>query len=208
MRVENSSNIYDLDDRQKTNIKAPEEILTYHKGVYYAYLRDSNLSPDFEESMHMFEDLLKNVSNPPKYDGIIALDTEVLVATMDVLEGDVFLPEYGENFTTKPDDRCDGCPMVIYELSDYAGRRVGYVREERKDIIGKLMFAIVQKALGVSPSVYWGPLTRTLLEQTNQKHILFYMHDEDQQKALESIGFAGRIDEYDGDYLHINDTNF
>jgi hypothetical protein len=98
--------------------------------------------------------------------------------------------------------------MVIYELSDYAGRRVGYVREERKDVIGKLMFATVQKALGVSPSVYWGPLTQTLLEQTNQKHILFYMHDEDMQKAFESIDFAGRIKDTDGDYLHINDTNF
>ncbi|KKS24776.1 MAG: hypothetical protein UU81_C0002G0031 [Microgenomates group bacterium GW2011_GWC1_41_8] len=207
MRVENSSNVYDLDDRQKTNIKAPEEILTYHKGVYYAYLRDSNLSPDFYESMQMFEELLQNVSNPPKYDGIIALDTEVLVATMDVLEGDIFVPEYGENFTTKPDDRCDGCPMVIYELSDYAGRRVGHVRDNRKDVLGKLMFALMQKALGVSPSQYWGSLMQTFFDQINEKHILFYMKDGPTQQALEAVDFAGRIKEYDADYLHINDSN-
>ncbi|MCR4263355.1 MAG: DUF4012 domain-containing protein, partial [Candidatus Roizmanbacteria bacterium] len=209
MRVENSSNIYELDDRQKTNIKAPEDILKYHKGVYYAYLRDSNLSPDFNVSMHMFEDLLANVSNPPQYDGIIALDTEVLVATMNVLDGDIFVPEYGENFTTKPDDRCDGCPMVIYELSDMVGRRIGHVRDNstRKDILGKLMFALMQKALGVSPSLYWGSLTQTFFDQTNEKHILFYMKDEKTQQALEAVDFTGRIKEYDADYLHINDAN-
>ncbi|MBI4137507.1 DUF4012 domain-containing protein, partial [Candidatus Roizmanbacteria bacterium] len=207
MQVEVSSNIYDLDDRQIKNIEAPEEILKYHKGVYYAYLRDSNLSPDFYESMQMFEELMKNVSNPPAYDGIIALDTEVLVQTIAVLDGDIFVPEYGANFTTEPDERCDGCPMVIYEISDMVGRRVGHVRENRKDVLGKLMHALMQKALGVSPSKYWGPLMQTFFDQINEKHILFYMKDESVQQSLEAVNFAGRIKEYEGDYLHINDSN-
>jgi hypothetical protein len=44
--------------------------------------------------------------------------------------------------------------------------------------------------------------------QTNQKHIQFYLFDEEAQKGVESLEAGGRIVSFDGDYLHINDTNF
>ncbi|MBI4129719.1 DUF4012 domain-containing protein, partial [Candidatus Roizmanbacteria bacterium] len=77
--VEKSEDIYKLDERQKRRLPAPSEIEKYHKGVTYAYIRDSNLSPDFYESMRTFDELMKNVSDPEQYDGIIAVDTYVLV---------------------------------------------------------------------------------------------------------------------------------
>lgn len=210
MKLESSEDIYNLDERQKKRIAAPEEIKTYHKGVSYFYLRDSSLSPDFEESMKMFEDLYKNTGSDPMkdFDGIIAVDTHVLVAVMNVLDGEIFIPEYSAKFTTQPDDRCDGCAQVIYELEEYADRPVGYFRGERKDILGRLLYYIMQKALGVSPSQYWGNLTQSLLKEINEKHIIAYMHDEKAQKAIESLNFAGKIKEFDGDYFHINDVNF
>lgn len=210
MKMESSEDIYKLDERQKKRIAAPEEIKTYHKGVSYFYLRDSNLSPDFQKSMEMFEDLYKNIGSDPMkdFDGIIAVDTHVLVAVMNVLDGEIFIPEYNDKLTTKPDDRCDGCAQVIYELEEYADRPVGYFRGERKDILGRLLYYIMQKSLGVSPSQYWGNLTQALLKEINEKHIIAYMHDDKAQSAIESLNFAGKIKEFDGDYLHINDVNF
>ena len=206
--VEQSEDIYNLDDKQSKRVAASPEILKYHKGVYYANLRDSNTSPDFYVSMQKFEELLKNVPNAPKYEGIIAVDTHVLVEAMRVLDGEIFVPEYNATFSVQPDDRCDGCPQVVYELEEFADRPTGHVRADRKDILGRLLLTLMKKAMGVSPGQYWGSLMQTFIGEVNQKHILAYMKDSDQQKAIESLNFAGRIKEYEGDYLHINDTNF
>lgn len=206
--VEQSEDIYNLDDKMTKRIAAPPEILKYHKGVTYASLRDSNTSPDFYVSMQKFEELLKNIPNAPTYEGIVAVDTHVLVEAMRVLDGEIFVPEYNAKFTVQPDDRCDGCPQVVYELEEFSDRPTGHVRADRKDILGRLLLTLMKKAMGVSPGQYWGPLIQTLMGEVNQKHILAYMKDPEQQKAIESLNFAGRIKEYEGDYLHINDTNF
>jgi hypothetical protein len=159
--------------------------------------------------MKRFEDIYQNnIHGAEDYDGIVALDTNVLVEAIRVLDGEIFIPEYNAKYTVQPDPRCDGCPNVVYELEDYAGSIVGHVRPDRKDIISRLMLTLMQKSLGVSPGQYWGPLMQTFFKQIQEKHILAYMHDEKAQAAMESLNFAGRISDYEGDYLHINDVNF
>ena len=204
VHLEVSNDIYELDSRLKTKKQAPEIILKYLPLVPYFNLRDSNLSPDYYESMKLFEGLYENVSGRSTVDGIIAVDTHVLVTVLNVLGG---VEAGGVNYTTEDDPRCD-CPQVIYELEDYASRPVNYVRESRKDIIGVLLYEIMRKALGVSPKVYWGPLFQAGLNEIAEKHILMYSHDEKAQKGLENLNAAGRIKPYEGDYLHVNDTNF
>ena len=48
----------------------------------------------------------------------------------------------------------------------------------------------------------------TFIKAANEKHILFYFKDPSAQQGIESLNFAGRIKEFDGDYLHINNVNF
>ena len=204
MEVLRSDDIYKLDEAKTKKIGAPPEILKYHKGVYYFNLRDSNLSPDFYTSMNQFEELYETVSGKVDIDGIITVDTHVLVEILKVL-GPINI--YGREFSSEEDERCN-CPKVVYELEDYSTRPVGYVRENRKDVIGALLYEIMQKALGVSPGQYWGRLFQVGLDEFEEKHILAYFHDEKAQKGIEALNFAGRIKDYEGDYLHINDTNF
>ena len=113
--VERSDDIYKLDEAKKKQFPAPDKILTYHKDVRNYQLRDSNLSPDFIVSMTSFESLLKDASvDLGKYEGIIALDTHVLVSALKILgEFNVV----GRSFSADIDKRCD-CPKVIYELED------------------------------------------------------------------------------------------
>ena len=216
MILEKSDDIYTLDAALKKKYTAPREILTFHKGVYEWHIRDSNLSPDFKESMKQFEEMYNQTSGKEAIDGIIAIDTHVLVEMLKIL-GPISV--YGKTFSAEIDKRCD-CAKAIYELEDYSTRPVGYVRTDRKDIIGVLMQQILHMALGVSPSKYWGSLFQMGITEINQKHILAYFHDEPSQKAAENFNMAGRImtasdsaallkyKEGEGwDYLHINDSN-
>lgn len=214
--LEKSDDIYALDGAKTKKFPAPPEILTYHKGVYELNIRDSNLSPDFKLSMQKFEEIYNTTAGKEKIDGIWAMDTHVLVEALKIL-GPINV--YGREFSAVTDKRCD-CPKAVYELEDYSTRPVNYVRTARKDIIGVLLHSILQQALGVSPSKYWGSLFQMLLTEINQKHVLAYFHDTDAQKAAESFNMAGRImtssesattlkfQEGKGwDYLHINESN-
>lgn len=214
--LERADDIYALDAAKRKNFPAPAEILKFHKGVYNLNLRDSNLSPDFKLSMQKFEELYDTVSGKEKIDGIIAVDTHVLVEALKIL-GPMTIA--GREFSATIDKRCD-CPRAIYELEDYATRPVGYVREARKDIIGILFQSLLQKALGVSPSQYWGNLFQVLITEINRKHVVAYFHDINAQKAAESFNLAGRImtasetatlvayaEGKGWDYLHINNSN-
>ncbi len=201
--VEGSDDIYKLDEKKTTQISPPKQFIEHLK-VYNLHLRDANYDPDFIDSIKRFEEIYNDTAGAVTVDGIVAVDTHVLVEAMRILGP---IPAYGTNFTVDNDERCD-CPSVIYELEDYAGRRVAYIREDRKDIIGVLLYQIMQKALGVSPSQYWGKLFQMVLSEFDQKHILAYLHNQDAQKSLESLNFSGRIiDISEGDYLHINDAN-
>lgn len=205
MQVVKAEDIYKLDEAKKKKLPAPDPILKYHQNVFTYQLRDSNLSPDYVTSMKEFESKLAElVPDFPKFDGIIALDTHVLVSAIKIL-GEFNI--YGKTFSAENDKRCD-CPKAIYELEDYSTRPVGYVREERKDIIGVLLYQILQRSLGVSPSKYWGKLFQMFLDEAKQKHALFYFHDETAQKGIEALNFGGRLMPSDGDYLDIVNVNF
>ncbi len=201
--AEGSSDIYELDDKISGKKSAPEPLRTYMPKVPLFNLRDTNLSPDFIESMKEFNKLYEK-SSGPDVDGIITIDTNMLVATMEIL-GEINAG--GMTFTTKIDPRCN-CPQVIYALEEYADRPVNYEKTNRKGIIGDLMYAIMNKAFSSSPKLYWGPLFQTFLAQTAEKHVLFYMYDKEAQKGLESLNASGRILAFDGDYFHLNEANF
>ncbi|MEX1052503.1 MAG: DUF4012 domain-containing protein [Patescibacteria group bacterium] len=203
LTVERSDDIYNL-DISIPHPPAPDEILTYHKGVNRFYIRDSNLSPDFVESMKLFNSLYKNSSQAVEYDGVIALDSKVLVDMLKIY-GDT--EAGGVLFSADEDERCD-CPQVIYTLFDIVDRPVNYIKEDRKGILGQLMFVLLQKALGFSPSKYWGTLSQTMYRNLEEKHILLNFVDKDLQSAAERINFAGRITQFEGDYLHVNNVNF
>ena len=214
--LETSEDMYSLDAALTKKYPAPPEILNYLPGVYNLNIRDSNLSPDFKVSMQQFESMYANTTSHEKIDGIFAMDTHVLVEALRIL-GPITVN--GRVYSADIDKRCN-CARAIYELEDYSTRPVNYIRTQRKDEIGVLLRTILQMALGVSPSKYWGSLFQMLITEINNKHVLTYFHDPATQKAAESFNMAGRImtasesaavfkyQEGQGwDYLHINQAN-
>lgn len=205
IHVDRSDDIYNLDNSIPNKPKVPAPIAKYFPKVTQLNLRDSNLSPDFIESMKTFRSLYDKAGKKVDVDGIIALDTHVLVSTIKILDDQV--EAAGIIFTSKIDKRCD-CPQVIYVLEDNISRPVNYVKTGRKDLLGALLYAIMQKALKSSPKLYWGPLFQDVLTQVERKHVLFYFFDKNAQVGMAALHGTGQILPFDGDYLHINQTNF
>ena len=214
IHVDTSGDIYALDNGIFGKPTAPAPILKYLPQVSFLNLRDSNLSPDFVTSMDTFNTLYKKAAGYKEVDGIIALDTNVLVSTIRILDDEVYAG--GVRFTSKEDPRCD-CPQVIYELErlistpksvDLKVTTLAAVQAQRKDLIGVLLYAIMDKALRSSPKLYWGPLFQDMLTQVDQKHVMFYIYNKDAQSGIEALNAAGRIRTFEGDYLHINQANF
>lgn len=201
IRLETSDDIYKLDDTITRHVAPPNPISKY-LNIYGWRIRDSNFSPDFPTSMRVFEDLYASSTSKQNIDGIIAMDTHVLVRFIDLLSP---IQVYGTEFTSQKVTGCD-CPMVIYELEKYADEPTYYERGSRKDIIGVLLSTMMQKALSSGRNVY-GPLFAGTFEEMGQKHILFYLSNADAQRGVEALGFGGTIRTYVGDYLHINDAN-
>lgn len=213
IHVDRSDDIYTL-DKGAPKPKAPAPILKYLANVTTFNLRDTNLSPDFIESMNTFNSIYEKTAGRISVDGIIAIDTHVLVSVLKILDDEIVVD--GIRFTTKNDPRCD-CPQVIYELErlistprslDLRITSLATAQAVRKDILGSLLYALMDKAFKSSPKLYWGPLFQNLLTQANQKHVLFYLYNKDAQTGIDALNVAGRIKSVDGDYLHINEANF
>lgn len=217
-----SDDIYNLDGRYNPRVKAAEPVIKYLKGPYTISknyrLRDLNWSPDFKESMSLFVEEIERVGIDD-IDGVIAVDTQALVYIMEVL-GEFGVPGYG-NFSTKIVPEC-GCPQVIYELESFADIEgpVVWSQDEpgkiiyappnydnRKKIIGPLMNSILANALG-QPKDKLPALFEATFKSLMEKHVLFYVLQEDAQDALVNFGVGGTVDrDYEGDFLHINDAN-
>lgn len=213
VRAEKSDDIYSLDRKFKKRLEAPEPIKKYLLSadlktgiVPYFYLRDMNLSPDFKVSMETFKKYYDDLQGEHKVDGIVAIDTKVLTDLIDTL-GPIDIPGYGK-FSNEKDKRCHNIAQIICELEYIVDTPLPTQEGGRKNsILGPMMQEILLKAMG-SPKQLWGKLFNTGIKELQEKHMLLYFENEKAQKAAETFGAAGRIKPFDGDYLHVNDSNF
>lgn len=207
-----SGDIYDLDARYAGGLRAPKPLIDFIADPYKKEqlagkapqwrLRDMNLSPDFRASVETFlPQYLK--AGGPKVDGVIGIDSKVLVGLLKVL-GPVGVPGFG-NFSAENDPRCN-CPQVIYQLESIIGVVTPYMRENRKGVIGPLMHSVLANAIG-SPKDKLPALFQSGFNNVLNKDVLFYFPDATVQKAVESFNLAGRVRESTGDYLFVVDSN-
>lgn len=200
-----SDDIYNLDDRFGNRLPAPDEIKKYLPLVYNWHLRDMNLSPDFTVSMDTFFPNYQKVAQHKGVDGIIAMDTQIVVDLLKVL-GKVGVANWGE-YHADIIPECN-CPQVVYKMEDYATRPTYYIKEDRKGMIGPLMHSILLNVMN-SPKKLWPQFIDIGLQNIKAKHLMFYFpEDEVMQEVADSFKSSGRVEDYDKDYFYLNDTNF
>lgn len=165
-------------------------------------MRDSNISPDVPTAAKEFERMYQLLGEGLPFEGIIYIDSQVVEELIDVTGPiDVF----GTTYSSEVDKRCN-CPNVIYELESYA-EIAAKGTKDRKAVLGVLMQQILARAV-FSDIEKMPRLIDAVVNLANDKHIMFYMHDEKTQKALSALNWIGEIKNTQGDYLHINDSNF
>lgn len=196
-----SEDIYKLDSTLTKKVAAPAPIQKYLE-VQTLNLRDSNLSPDLVSSVKLFEDLYKYSSAKKEYDGIIALDTNFVLKMINAL-GPIDVD--GNKFTTEEVKEC-ACPQIIYELEKYSDQPTSFERGDRKGIIGVLMQQMMAKTFE-APKSAWPNILAAILTSLDEKDLMLYFENAKSQRAVEQLNFAGRVYQYDGDYLHINESN-
>jgi len=200
-----SLDMYELDSRFGNRLPAPEPIKRFLPLVYNWHLRDMNLSPDFKASMDIFYPNYKEVAPIKDVNGIIAIDTDLLVDLLNVL-GEIGVADWG-NYSAKIVPECN-CPQVVYKMEDFATRPTYYIKDNRKGMIGPLMHSILLNVMN-SPKKLWPKFMEIALENIKEKHLLFYFPDDPaMQQVAEAFNASGRIKDYSGDYFHLNDTNF
>lgn len=200
-----STDIYELDKKFGDRLPAPEPIKKYLPLVYNWHLRDMNLSPDFKTSMNVFFPNYQSVAEVKDVNGIIAMDTQIVVDLLDVL-GEVGVAEWG-SYNSKIIPECN-CPQVVYKMEDYSTRLTSYIKANRKGMIGPLMHSILLNVMN-SPKKLWPQFMEIGLKNIREKHLLFYFPDDSvMQAAVESFNAGGLIKSFEGDYFHLNDTNF
>lgn len=165
-------------------------------------LRDSNMSPDMPTSMKDFERLYSYLGEGTPWDGIILIDTHV-VEELIKITGPVEV--FGTKYSAETDSRCN-CPNVIYELENYA-QIIEKGQEDRKAVLGTLMQQILARSLGASTDKL-PEFVNAGVKLASAKHMLFYMHDKKTEEAMGDLNWVGKIKDFNGDYLHINDANF
>ncbi len=203
VKAEKSDDIYSLDNKFNKRIEPPEAIKKYLNEKVW-HLRNMNMSPDFKVAMDTFEPYYNELPGEYEVDGIVAIDTEVLKRIVEVT-GPLEVTGYG-TFTTENDKRCN-LAHIVCELEHIIDKPLATLVTNRKSsILGPMMQALLQKSMGGGKEQLAKllPLGFELLEE---KHIQVYFKDETAQKAAEAFNIAGRIVEFDGDYLAINNTN-
>ncbi len=209
-----SDDIYHLDEKLLSTCKSkicpltpPAPIVKYLPEVSGKprsawSMRDSNISPDVPTSAKEFERMYQLLGEGLPFDGIIFIDSQVVEQLIEVTGP---IDVYGVPYSANNDHRCN-CPNVIFELENYA-EVVAKGEKDRKAILGVLMSQLLTKSVGVDVEKVPQFIT-TIVNLANGKHVLFYLHDEKAQSAFSTLNWIGQIKDYDGDYLHINDSNF
>jgi len=200
-----SQDIYELDNKFGNRLPAPEPIKKYLPLVYNFHLRDMNLSPDFTVAMDTFLPNYKAVAQYKDFNGVIAMDTQIVVDLLKVL-GPVGVADWGR-YDAEIVKECN-CPQVVYKMEDYSTRPTYYIKANRKGMIGPLMHSILLNVMN-SPKKLWPQFMEIGLKNIKAKHLMFYFPDDPaMQQAADAFNASGRVKEFTGDYFYLNDTNF
>ena len=158
------------------------------------FIRDANLSPDYKVAVSKFLGFWRQAQMTP-VDGVLALDT-FLVRDLLELVGPVEVSGYNQKFTHE---------NVVLELEKQAMKN----KEQpgRKALVGQLMDKMMEKVLE-TPKNKYDDLIALILKLASEKHLVMYFDDKAVQSWAEDFNWAGRIREFEGDYLQVNEANF
>jgi len=170
--------VYDLDGQLKGHIEPPYIVRRYLQP--HLYLRDSNFNPEFSDSASSSA-LLYNLESGETIDGVVAIDTEVLKALVEI-EGSITIPGQEKQLTSN---------NIVSVLQDSIQENFFPGSAQKKLILNALMSHIIadleqdeKKKL-----LFLQKLSKLLIE----KHVLVSFAKPSLEKAFIASSFAGSL---------------
>lgn len=183
--------IYNIDGQARKNIVPPRELqhITSTWGM-----RDANWFINFPDSAKKVMQMYTENNGGPEVDGVITVTPTLIVKILEVL-GPIALPQYNlvldhNNFLA-----------AIQDEVEY-----GENRQQPKQVLVDFTPKFIEK-LGQQDREQWFKVVAILLEGVQQKHILAYFRDPEQQKVAEENNFAGVVKQTKDDYLLVTHSN-
>ncbi len=162
--------------------------------------RDSNWSPDFPTSAHKMIELY-TYTQGGNFDGVIALNQNVVEA-LAVGLGSLTIDAAQPPLTAQT--------IRAYMRNAWApsGQKdVGAWYNQRKDFIGRVMQAMLDRVLNQTGDINWGELTRALNAVLNSHDLLIMLIDPVLNEPLRETGWDGSLPDVSSDFLMIVDAN-
>ncbi|MBI2439415.1 MAG: DUF4012 domain-containing protein [Candidatus Moranbacteria bacterium] len=163
-------------------------------------LRDSNYAPDFYENVAMAERFYLMGNGTEKFDGVIALTTNVLTSFLRVV-GPVTLEGFPGTY---------GADNAIIDLEyqveqGYRSQNIAF--GDRKSVMGVLGLKVLEEMKKVSLTKKY-ELFQALLADLHGKDIQLFFHDEYLQAYIKNAHWDGAVDTtWKNDYLFAVDAN-
>ncbi len=161
--------------------------------------RDSNWSPDFPTSARQAIELY-TYTQGGTFDGVIALNqnvVEALVGGLGSLTVDTGQPLTAQ--TIRAYMRNAWAPSGQTDVNAWYN--------QRKDFIGRVMQAMLDRALNQTGDINWGELSRALSNVLNSHDLLIMLTDPTLNEPLREAGWDGSLPATASDYLMIVDAN-
>jgi hypothetical protein len=163
-------------------------------------LRDSNFSPDFITNAKAAENFYYLGQGQEKFDGIIAVNANVLISFLKVT-GPVEIPGYPGTYGD------ENAILALEYQVEKAFEEQGITRGDRKSVMNDLAMEILKKVQTLDNSQKI-ELLKIISVDLKKKDIQMNFSDPELQAEVEKINWAGEIDEnWKQDYLMANDAN-
>ncbi|MFA5871297.1 MAG: DUF4012 domain-containing protein [Parcubacteria group bacterium] len=181
------------------NTEVPPEPLTKILKLQAWKLRDSNWSPDFRTNAEKAEYFYKLGQGGENFDGIIAINTDVLNSLL-AITGPVKINGY-------PGEYNDETAILQLEYQVEKGYLdQGIEKGERKNILGDLAKILEEKIRNFSlPQKV--ELAKIIEEHIKAKDIQMFFKDNNLDTEIQNINWGGRTAESKEDYLMAVDAN-
>lgn len=196
--------VYEADGQLKGRVDPPKPI-AIHLAQPNWFLRDSNWEPDFSDAASRAEWFYEK-EKEQTIDGVIGIDLYVIQHILTAT-GPLYVPDYQS--TVSADD-------FFVKIQSDTGSDFFPGSTKKRDLLNALATTLVLHLTEHGDSLP-ASLGLSLFTSLEEKHLMLALHDNEAQRAIDSLGWGGRILEptqettnlspYRSDYLMVVDAN-
>lgn len=154
----------------------------------------SNWSPDFPTAAREAERFYA-LGGGESVDGVIAINLRTLERLLEIT-GPVSVPEYNTVVTAGN----------VFDLTEEYTRGPSAPRTDRKAFVALLAHEVLDRALHPAPG-QWSQLIDLIQRLGDEKDLLVYSQDPQQQELISRLGWGGEVGYAGGDFLMLVDAS-